>query len=368
MKVAVLTSSRADYGIYTPLLKGFSTDSRFEVEIIAFGMHLLPEYGNTVQRIEEDGFGKIHRVEGFQYGDDPQSVTANYGRLILNFAEFWKNHSYDWVICLGDRFEMSAAVQSGIPFEVKFAHLHGGETTLGVKDDIYRHQISLASALHFTAAEQFAEKLKAITGMSDNIYNVGALSLDGIEKQRFIDWEETRLKFNIPAGEFILITFHPETVGTERNSLYVEEISKALRELKDKYLLVITLPNADAMGSLYRQSFEQMQQEFPERVVLIENFGRNYYFSAMKASAFLLGNTSSGILEAASFGKFAVNVGERQAGRLRSDNVMDVGFDSAEIVKLCKRAAEMDEFRGVNRYAGKNTAESIKEIIYESEL
>src|SRR6187402_1429695 len=174
MKIGVLTSSRADYGIYLPLLRKMKNDPSFGLEIIAFGTHASKFHGYTVNEILDSSFGKVHIISALISNDDEQSIATSYGLTALKFADFWAQQQYDWVFCLGDRFEMSAAVQAGIPFGVKFAHIHGGETTLGAIDNIYRHQITLASALHFTSTDIFKNKVIDLIGSSENVFDVGS--------------------------------------------------------------------------------------------------------------------------------------------------------------------------------------------------
>ena len=190
MKIGVLTSSRADYGIYLPLLKKIKQDNFFELEIIAFGTHVSKSHGFTLNEIEKENYSKIHCIASLIAIDDEQGIATSYALTALKFADFWQHNKFDVVLCLGDRFEMSAAVQAGIPFNVKFAHLHGGETTLGAIDNIYRHQITLASNLHFTAGELFSERLTELIGHNKNVYTVGSLSLDGIERYQPINKSE----------------------------------------------------------------------------------------------------------------------------------------------------------------------------------
>ena len=174
MKIGILTSSRADYGIYLPLLQKLKLDSFFDLEIIAFGTHLSKFHGYTLDQIENDGYSKIHKISSLISNDDEQSIATSYGLTVLKFAYFWANNQFDMVFCLGDRFEMSAAVQAGIPFGVKFSHIHGGETTLGAIDNIYRHQISLASQFHFTSSDIYSDKIAHLKGNIKNVYTVGA--------------------------------------------------------------------------------------------------------------------------------------------------------------------------------------------------
>lgn len=368
MKIGVLTSSRADYGIYLPLLKELKNDKFFELEIIAFGTHLSKFHGFTIKDIISDGYDKIHKISSIENDDSEKGIAISYAKTVLKFAEFWNENIFDLVFCLGDRFEMSAAVQSSIPFRVKLAHFHGGETTLGAIDNIYRHQISLASQLHFVATEGFLDKVRSIIGDSKRIFNVGALSLDGINKIELPNWDDIIKLYDIPSKEFILTTFHPETLFPKKNKVYIKTICHVLNELCKKFHLVITLPNADTMGNLYRRSFILLKDENPLNITLIENFGKYNYFAAMKASKFIIGNSSSAILEAASFGKFAVNVGDRQLGRLRSNNILDVPYNKKLIINGIDKIIDKGFFNGENKYYKSNTASNIIKIIKDNEL
>lgn len=365
MRIAVLTSSRADYGIYLPLLEKLKADSFFSLEIIAFGTHLSKSHGYTIDDIIKDGYGCIHKISSLLSNDDEQSITTSYGLTVLKFADFWAAYKYDLVLCLGDRFEMSAAVQAGIPFGVKFAHLHGGETTLGAIDNIYRHQISLASFLHFTATEIFTEKVMSLTSSSNNIFTVGSLSLDDIKNFIPIEKKTFYNKFNIPSEEFVLVTFHPETLSAIDNIRYAEEMKNALATISDKIFVVITMPNADTQGSIYRETIQKLKAKSPEQILLIENFGKINYFSAMHYCKILIGNTSSGILEAASFGKYVVNVGNRQKGRAQSKNVLNCKFDKTAIVAEVDKALILEKYEGENIYFKNDSALNIIKILKE---
>ncbi len=363
MRIGILTSSRADFGIYLPLLSKLKEDSFFELEIIAFGTHLSQNHGFTLNEIESKGFNCIHKISSLLANDDEQSIASSYGLTVLKFSDFWQNYKYDLVFCLGDRFEMSAAVQAGIPFGVKYAHIHGGETTLGAIDNIYRHQITLASTLHFTSSNIFSEKVSAILGNSFNVYSVGSLSLNDIidfqpiEKSIFIE------RFKIPSKEFALVTFHPETIDPQLNIIYANEMRLALTQIAEKLFLIITMPNADTMGSIFRKEIEKLKNEFPNQVLCIENFGKENYFNAMYYSNLLIGNTSSGIIEAASFGKYVVNVGNRQKGRLQSKNIINTDFIGKEIIDGARKAIELGTYNGENLYYKKQTSQLIIKYI-----
>jgi GDP/UDP-N,N'-diacetylbacillosamine 2-epimerase (hydrolysing) len=359
MKIGVLTSSRADYGIYLPLLSKLKVDPFFELEIIAFGTHLSQSHGFTLNEIESGNYSRIHCISSLISNDDEQSVASSYALTALKFADFWQHNKYDLVFCLGDRFEMSSAVQAGIPFNVKFAHLHGGETTLGAIDNIYRHQITLASSLHFTANEIFSKRVIELIGHNKNVYTVGSLSLYEIEKFQPINKTEFFDKFKLPNKDFVLVTFHPETIDTDLNEHFASEMRKALSQVASNFFLVITMPNADTQGSIYRMEIEKLKNKFSSQVVIVENFGKANYFSAMYYAKILIGNTSSGIIEAASFGKYVVNVGDRQKGRLQSGNVINVSFNHQNIIEAIDKAVVSKVYIGINNYYNQHSVDLI---------
>jgi len=363
MKIAVLTSSRADYGIYQPLLAKLKADARFKLEIIAFGMHLQKKQGNTIRDIRRDDYSKIHLVGAMPENDKVFDIAYGYGALLSDFAHFWKQHNYDLIFALGDRWEMSAAVQSSIPYELKIAHVHGGETTLGATDNIYRHQISLAAHYHFTAAEPFSERVKCLINKNNGVYTVGSISLEDLKNLELPDWSEVKKHFNIPFDEFILVTFHPESVGSSMNEFYAKLTYAVLEELIRRHNILITAANSDVMGSLFNQQFELLQEQHPEKIKLVSALGKLNYFKAMQRCSFMLGNTSSGIVEAASFRRWVLNVGDRQKGRLRNENVIDVPFETEKILNAVSQVGDRDDYKGENIYVMPGTTDSIIKII-----
>jgi GDP/UDP-N,N'-diacetylbacillosamine 2-epimerase (hydrolysing) len=336
IRVGVLTSSRADYGIYLPLMKAMVQDSNFDLRLIVFGTHLSKFHGYTLKQIEYDGFVPYATLESLLIGDTPNAISSSFALTNLKFADFWNHHHHhlDVVFALGDRFEMAAAVAAAIPYGITIAHLHGGETTLGAIDNIYRHSISLASNLHFVATDVFVNRIQNILDIpSKHIYNIGSLSLENLDKLTLLTKEEFIEKWNIDLNvDSILVTVHPETVAFEENEHYCIEITNALRFLASKYQIIITMPNADTSGIIFRNSFEALGKEF-DTIKNIENLGTQSYFTCMKYTQLLIGNTSSGIVEAASFGKYVLNLGDRQKGRLSSNNVIHIPFRLEDIVE-----------------------------------
>lgn len=363
MKIGVLTSSRADYGIYQPLLEKLREDSFFELEIVAFGTHLSKFHGYTVNEIYKDNFPIIHEINSILTNDDEVAISTAYSLTALKFSDFWKYNKYDLVFCLGDRFEMNAAVQAGIPYRINFAHIHGGETTLGAIDNIYRHQITMASHIHFTAADVFSKKIIQLINDSSCVYTVGSLSLDGINDFLPRKKDEFYKEFGLKEEPFALVTFHPETVNVDKNKDYAKEMKVGLLNCLELINLVITMPNADTLGTIYREEILRLKQEHPDKVILIENFGKTNYFTAMKYATVLIGNTSSGIIEAASFNKYVLNVGNRQDGRLQSENTINIPYNATIIGEKLKEAILRGDYLGNNVYYKGGSAQKIINLI-----
>ena len=363
MKIGVLTSSRADYGIYLPLLNELKTDSFFELEIITFGTHLSKNHGYTLEDIIKDEYNNIHEITSLIEDDSEKGIAISYGNTVLEFSNFWAVQKFDLVFCLGDRFEMSAAVQASIPFGVKLAHLHGGETTLGAIDNIYRHQITLASKYHFVSTNDNMQKVKQLIGNSSFIYDVGSLSLSNIETFKPQNRSVFFKNYGINDAPYVLVTFHPETVSAENNLVFAKEMKDALTILCNKINIIITMPNADTLGSIYRKELNKLKGSNPEKVLLVENFGKVNYFNALFYSTLLIGNTSSGIIEAASFNKYVINVGDRQKGRTHGTNVFNTGFDSVKIIKLFNNLINQKDLKMDNIYFKKYTAINIIKIL-----
>jgi GDP/UDP-N,N'-diacetylbacillosamine 2-epimerase (hydrolysing) len=360
-KALVMTSSRADYGVYLPLLKKLKNHPDFDLKILAFGTHLSKFHGYTISNIIQDGFDVDFSISNIMAGDQPEDIATSYGLTALKFAEFWKTHQndFDWVFVLGDRYEMAAAVAASIPFSIPFAHLHGGETTLGAIDDIYRHSITHASKKHFVSTEEYAARVKKLKGQDADVTVCGSLSLDNLYDMAFLTSQQFIEKWNIDLNTpFLLVTVHPETIAYDKNALYAKEVCKALDVLSQNYRIVITMPNADTLGGVYRETFLKLKVRHENRIHLIENFGTLSYFSCLKYTSLVLGNSSSAIVEAASFGKYALNLGERQKGRMASKNIINIPFDAKMIIENTSQFAGM-EFTGENLYFKGNAADLI---------
>jgi GDP/UDP-N,N'-diacetylbacillosamine 2-epimerase (hydrolysing) len=363
MRIGILTSSRADFGIYLPLITKLAADKSFDVKIIAFGTHLSAFHGYTLNDIKAAGFSVDYTIESLLVTDSPSSIATAMGVTIIKFADFWKEHTeFDLIFSLGDRYEMFAAVIAGVPFQIPFAHLHGGETTLGAIDNTFRHGITLASKYHFVSTEIYAKRVEQIIGDNKNIFYVGALSLDNLFDLKPLSTDEFKQKWSIDLSKkTILTTFHPETINYQANEYYTNELVTVIDNLPD-FQVLITMPNADTAGNMIRQILIDKYSN-SDRVKLVENLGSAGYFTAMKYCEFLLGNTSSGIIEAASFGKYVINIGDRQKGRLSGDNVIHVPIIAGDILEAINKIKAAKLESNNNIYFNGSASDAIIKIL-----
>ena len=362
MKIAVLTSSRADFGIYLPLLRALVSDSFFDLKIIAFGSHLSPSFGMTVDQITAEGFDVAYRIPVIPEDDSPAAISIAMGKTMEAFTKIWRNEMFDLVFALGDRFEMFAAVASGVPFNIRFAHIHGGETTKGAIDDAFRHSITHMSQLHFTCTEVYRQRVVEMKGSDEHVYNTGALSMDYLHATQLLSQEEFKRKFDIDLSvPTILSTIHPETVSYENNVRSANELIAAFEQLKD-YQIVITMPNTDTTSLIIRQKLTDFATR-KSRVHLIENFGSLGYLSCMKYSKMLVGNTSSGFFDASFFPKWVINLGNRQQGRILTPNIINCPWISGEIIAAVNKVANLGEPAPVMIFGNGDTASKIINIL-----
>lgn len=358
MKIGVLTSSRADYGIYQPLLAKLNEDPFFDLQILVFGTHLSKKFGLTVKHIEDDGYNIGCRIDTMPDNDSPEGISKAISKTIGNFATFFNKETYDLIIALGDRYEMFGAVTAAIPFNIPIAHIHGGETTLGAIDNAFRHSITSMSALHFTACSDYQKKVTSIIGTKENVFNVGSLSIDTLSKLKLLSREEFSHLYNIDIKKpSILFTFHPETVSFAKNKKYIETIIEILEEI-NQYQIIITMPNADTMGDTIRQRLTK-HIEKSSNSIGIESFGSLGYLSCMKHCAFMLGNSSSGFIEASFFQKPVINLGNRQKGRHETPNIFTCPIQKEEIRKGIKWAEKYINDEAIKIYGKGNAAQLI---------
>jgi UDP-hydrolysing UDP-N-acetyl-D-glucosamine 2-epimerase len=334
--IGLVTSSRADYGIYLPVLRALQADPDFKLEVYVTGMHLAPEFGYTVAAIEADGFPIAERVEMLLAADSPGGISKSMGLGVMGFAEVFSRRRPDILLVLGDRFEMIAAPLAALPFKIPVAHLHGGELTQGAMDDALRHSISKLSHYHFVSTEAYARRVIQLGEEPWRVLVCGAPSLDNLKTTPLLDPAALRARFglDLPAA-FLLVTFHPVTLEYEQSDWHIRELLAALSAQDLPPLF--TLPNADTGGRRIIAAIRDYVGSHPA-ALMADNLGTQGYFSLMARAAAMVGNSSSGILEAASFRLPVVNIGTRQEGRLRAANVIDTGYEREAILGAIQQA------------------------------
>ena len=363
MKVGVITTSRADFGIYLPLLKKLE-DKNHELFLFVGGMHTSIDFGNSYLLIEKEGFTISEKLMGLLGDDSSEGIAKSMASTLEGFAKIWTKYQnkLDVVFVLGDRFEMYAAVSSIIPFNIPIAHIHGGEITLGAMDNKFRHAITMLSDFHFTSHEKHAQRVVEMTGDKRYVFNVGSLGVEGLMSQELFTKQEFYEKFSFDITQpFILTTIHPETVSLGKNEEYICQFIEAIKEVNIPVLC--TLPNADTEGKIIRDALLDFANQYPEKIKCFENLGVKGYFTAMKNCSILVGNTSSGIIEAASYKKMVVNLGDRQKGRHTGENVVNVAFQKKAIIDSINELKVKDTSNIVNPYMQEGSAEKVVNIL-----
>ncbi len=364
VKIGILTSSRADYSIYYPLILQVQNLPNTTVEIIAFGTHLSKEHGYTINNILADGFEVKHQIQNcYAKNDTAFDISLAMGQTGVEFAKFWLENHFDLIFCLGDRYEMFAAVSAAVPFQLNIAHLYGGEKTEGAIDDCLRHGITLMSKWHFTACDQYKTRVENLIETKSNVFNHGHLSIDNLSRLQLLSIEElqerTGINFEKPT---ILCTFHPETVQFNNNGYYAKQIADAFVELNDLQIL-ITMPNSDTGSLAIREEFIKLENS-NSHIFTTENLGTIGYLSAMKHCKMMVGNTSSGFVEASYFPKIVINLGERQTGRIVTQNIINTPIEKQEIVDAVRKNLESKlSLEKIQIYGNGNTAAQICQTI-----
>lgn len=336
-KVCVITGSRAEYGLLKWVMEDIRTSKTLELQVLATGMHLASEFGESVAEIERDGFMIDRRVEMLLASDTPVGVAKSMGVGIIGFADALHDLAPDIVVVLGDRFEILAAVSAALVARIPVAHLHGGEKTEGAIDDAIRHAITKMSHLHFVAAEAYRARVVQLGEAPSRVYCVGGLGIDGIRRAPLLAREALEKTIGFRFGERnLMLTFHPETLAVQTPG---EQMAAAVLRALDHFpdvRVIFTLPNADVGGREIARQIDHFVLRRPD-CRAFASLGQINYLSCLQFVDGLVGNSSSGLLEAPSFGKATVNIGRRQAGRLRAASVIDCDADEAAIVDAIKR-------------------------------
>ena len=371
-KICIVTGTRAEYGLLYWLMKEIQDDPDMELQIIATGMHLSPEFDLTYQKIVEDGFSINEKVEMLLSSDTPVGIAKSVGLGVIGFADALAHLKPDVVVILGDRFEIFAAAQAAMFARIPIAHIHGGETTEGAFDEAMRHAITKMSHFHFTAAEPYRQRVIQLGESPERVLNYGAPGLDNLTKLTLLDKAafEKAIDFNIGDLTF-LVTYHPVTLSAEGPEKPIKELFQAIDHFPDAKI-IFTKANADTAGRITNQRIEAYVEKDPKRAKVFTSMGQLLYLSAIKIVDIVIGNSSSGIVEVPAFQKPTVNIGKRQQGRLKADSIIDCEEKEQAIVAAIKKGLS-PEFKestknAVNPYGQGNVSSKIKGYLKQVSL
>jgi GDP/UDP-N,N'-diacetylbacillosamine 2-epimerase (hydrolysing) len=367
-KICIVTGTRAEYGLLRWVMEGIRNSPKLELQVIATGMHLSPEFGLTYREIEKDGFSINRKVEMLLSSDTPVGVAKSMGLCSVGFADAFHELNPDLILILGDRFELFSAVSVAMVSRIPVAHLHGGEATEGLIDESIRHSITKMSHLHFVAAEEYKMRVIQLGEQPDRVFNVGGLGIDNILKLILLDRTELEnsIKFKL-GSKNLLITFHPVTLENSTSAQQMGELLSALNKL-DNTNLIFTMPNSDTDGRVLFKIIEDYVSSNIKSVVFT-SLGQLRYLSCLKHIDGVIGNSSSGLLEVPTFKIGTINIGDRQRGRLKAISVIDCEPNESSISSAIKKLYSADFQHKLttvkNPYGSGGASESIVKILNE---
>ena len=336
MKVCVVTGTRAEYGLLYWLMKEIQNDKDLQLQIIATGMHLSPEFGLTYKEIEKE-FKIDKKIEILLSSDTPVGISKSMGLAQISFAEAFDELKPDIVVVLGDRFEILAAASSALISRIPIAHIHGGEVTEGAVDEAFRHSITKMSHLHFTSTEEYKKRVIQLGEEPNRVFNVGAMGIENIKRLKLLSKEEFEKSIDFKLNKKnILVTFHPVTLENATAKEQFEELLSAIDELEETNI-IFTKANADTDGRIINKMIDEYVNKNKDKSVAFTSLGQLRYLSALQFMDAVVGNSSSGILEAPSFKIGTINIGDRQKGRIKAKSVIDCKPKKEEIKKAFEK-------------------------------
>ena len=372
-KICVVTATRAEYGLLKCLLDDIKADNDLDLQIIATGTHLSPEFGLTSKQIEGDGFTVNKKIEVLLSSDTPVGVSKSMGLAQISFAEAFDELKPDIVVVLGDRYELIPIVSAANIARIPVAHLSGGEMTEGAMDEMFRHAITKLSQLHLTAMDEYTHRVIQMGEQPSSVYTVGEIGLDNLMRMKLM----SRSDFEYSIGcelkkRNILFTYHPETTqDITKTETDFSKILLSLDRLEDT-LLIFTKANADVGGRLINKMIDEYIAQNKDRAICFASLGQLRYLSALKYVDAVVGNSSSGIVEAPSFKIATINIGNRQRGRIRASSILDVDVNEDKIFNAIQRIYT-SEFREIlkdttNPYGQGNSSHKVVHVLKQVDL
>lgn len=370
-KICIVTGSRSEYGLLRCLIKELDQDDKVDCRLIVTGSHLAPEFGLTWHEIVKDGFEIAKKVEMLLSSDTRCGTCKSMGLAMIGIAEALEALRPNIVVVLGDRFEIFAAAAATMVCGYTLAHIDGGELTEGALDDSFRHCITKMAHLHFTATERYRQRVIQLGEMPERVYNVGGIHVDAIKNISLLDKKQLEAILGTPlSGKTICVTYHPETLNSHDQERNVQALLEALRMLADTRI-VITLPNADPGSRTIIERIREFDSQHAN-VHIFESLGHTRYLSLLQYIDAVVGNSSSGVVEAPLFGIGSVNIGDRQKGRVGGESVINVPPEKESIYQAIRRAQSVEFKAGLNSlthpYGTGGAAARIKDTLKEVEL
>ncbi len=360
-KIAVFTGTRAEYGLLYWILKGLHEANNINLQLLVGGSHLAHEFGHTIDNIEKDGFLVTERLDFLLLSDSPQAISKSLALAVIAAADCFARLKPDLLVLLGDRYECLALAQCAMLANIPIAHIHGGERTEGAVDDVIRHAISKMSHLHFTATKTYQDRVIQLGEHPSRVFDYGAPGLDNIDKLPLLSKKQLADAIEFPQlTQFFLVTYHPVTLSPQDSIIALDNLLSVLAEHKN-FQILITFPNADSQGRKLIEVLKTFVSQYSDRVKLFESMGQLNYLSAMKHASLVIGNSSSGIIEAPSFQVPTINIGDRQKGRVSADSVFHCGESIEDISKSITIALERKLKHVVNPYGKGGASEKIIE-------
>jgi len=366
-KICIVTGSRAEYGLLKPLIEEIKNDLNLKLQLVVTGTHLLPEFGLTYKQIEKDGFVIDEKLKIPLSSDSPSGIGKSMGLTMMNFAESCERLKPDIIVILGDRFEIFSAVAAALVARIPVAHISGGSVTEGAFDDAFRHSITKMSCLHFTSTAKYRKRVIQLGEDPKRVFKVGALGLDNIKNMNFLSRvaleKEINSKFN---KRNLLVTFHPVTLENNTSKKQFQSLLDVLDELKNTNI-IFTKANADTGGKTINKMIDDYASKNSHKSVAFASMGQLRYLSTMQFVDGLIGNSSSGIVEAPSFKIGTVNIGDRQKGRIKAKSLIDCSPAKkdirAAIKKLYSKQFQLSLKKVINPYGDGKTAKRIKKVL-----
>ncbi len=369
-KVCVVTGTRAEYGLLKPLIEKVNQAAELELQLIATGMHLSPEFGLTYKEIERDGYPITAKVEMLLSSDTAVGITKSMGVAMLGFADCFALNQPDLVVILGDRYEMLMAASAAMVAKIPIAHIHGGELTEGIIDEAIRHSITKMSHIHFTATEEYRRRVIQLGEQPQTVYNVGALGIENIRNMKLLDQEtlEKQIDFKF-SGRTIMVTYHPVTFEDCSSEKQFQDILDVIND-HPEWSVIFTKANSDMDGRIINQMIDAYAGNHAKRCAAYTSLGQLRYLSALQFCSAVVGNSSSGIIEVPSFGIPTVNIGNRQKRRMHAESVINCGNDKVQIDAAIRTALSEDfkqRLTGIgNPYEGEHTSEKMLSVIIQA--